>query len=377
MTTVIWATAAVCGFLTIMHLLSVATAIVRCRRGRHYVPASPDAPAVSLIRPVCGIENHGEETLRSTFTLDYPRYEIIFCVSRGDDPVVPLVRRLMAAHGHVPARLLVGEERINDNPKLNNVAKGWRAAVHDWIIIADSNVLMPPDYIQRMLARWLPRTGLVCSPPVGSAPVGLWAELECAFLNTFQVRWQYFADTIGLGFAQGKNMLWQRKVLENAGGIRALGAEPAEDAAATKIVRRAGLKVRLADEPFPQPLGYRSAADVWGRQLRWARLRRATFRHYYALEILVGGFWPLLGAVSVAAALEAPVISATLAFAMLWYGAEALLVLAAGWHLSWRSPLLWMLRDLLLPVLWVNGWIGTGFVWRGNYVQAVETGGTV
>jgi ceramide glucosyltransferase len=38
--------------------------------------------------------------------------------------------------------------------------------------------------------------------------------------------------------------------------------------------------VRLVDRPFPQPLGYRSAADVWRRQLRWARLRRASFFAY-------------------------------------------------------------------------------------------------
>jgi ceramide glucosyltransferase len=25
-----------------------------------------------------------------------------------------------------------------------------------------------------------------------------------------------------------------------------------------------------------------------------------------------------------------------------------------------------MLRDLLLPALWIDGWFGTGFVWRGH-----------
>ena len=44
------------------------------------------------------------------------------------------------------------------------------------------------------------------APPVGSHPDGFWAALECAFLNTYQARWQYFADTLGLGFAQGKTL---------------------------------------------------------------------------------------------------------------------------------------------------------------------------
>ena len=36
-------------------------------------------------------------------------------------------------------------------------------------------------YLQRLMAAWRPDTGLVCSPPIGGAPLGFWAELECAF----------------------------------------------------------------------------------------------------------------------------------------------------------------------------------------------------
>jgi len=50
-------------------------------------------------------------------------------------------------------------------------------------------------------------------------------------------------------------MMWRREVLDRAGGIRALAAEIAEDAASTKIIRAQGLKVRLVDMPFEQPLG--------------------------------------------------------------------------------------------------------------------------
>jgi hypothetical protein len=57
-----------------------------------------------------------------------------------------------------------------------------------------------------------------------------------------------------------------------AGGIRALGAEAAEDAASAKIVRAAGLRVRLVDEPFQQPLGRRSLKEVW-----WREHGRSTF----------------------------------------------------------------------------------------------------
>src|SRR5262252_6680107 len=259
---------------------------------------------VSIVRPVCGIENFGEATLRSGFELDYPNYELIFCAATANDPVVPLVRQLIAQYPELPAQLLIGNETISDNPKLNNVCKGWRAATHDWLVMADSNVLMPRDYIQRLRAAWRPDTGLVASPPIGGRPDGFWAELECAFLNTHQARWQYVADSIGIGFAQGKSMLYRKSDVERAGGIRLLASEPAEDAATTKLVRAAGLRVRLVDAPFEQPLGYRSAGEVWARQLRWAKLRQASFRQYYALEILAGGLGPLTAAAYVFAALD-------------------------------------------------------------------------
>src|SRR3712207_6687055 len=157
-----------------------------------------------------------------------PGYELVFCAEHQDDPAVEVVQRLMAAHPEIAARLLVGVDRISGNPKLNNCAKGWEAARYGWVVLADSNVLMPPDCIQRLMSSWRPDTGLVCSPPLGARPVGFWAEVECAFLNTFQARWQYAAEGAGLGFAHGKSMLWRRGFLEARGGIRALAARSEE-----------------------------------------------------------------------------------------------------------------------------------------------------
>jgi len=50
-----------------------------------------------------------------------------------------------------------------------------------------------------MMASWGNGVGIVCAPPIGSAPESLAAELECAFLNTYEARSQYAADACGLG----------------------------------------------------------------------------------------------------------------------------------------------------------------------------------
>ncbi|WP_426955005.1 ceramide glucosyltransferase [Muricoccus radiodurans] len=353
-----------CAVLTAANLLSLGVASSRLRpRSRR--PTTRTDP-VSIVRPVCGLEPFVEETLASGFRLDHPDYELIFCAERADDPVVPLVRGLIEAHPQVPARLLIGEDRISGNPKLNNCVKGWQAARHGWIVLADSNVLMPPDYLQHLLDAWRDDTGLVCSTPLGSHAGNFAAWMECAFLNTLQARWQYFGEAIGLGFAQGKSMLWQRDFLEAQGGIRALGAEIAEDAAATKLVRAAGRHVHLVDAPFEQPLGRRTPRQVWLRQLRWARLRRVTFPLFFAPELFSGAAVPMvLGLVAAGAAgVSLPLVAAALL--LLWYGPEAALARAKGWPLSWRLLPAFLARDATIPVLWLGGWTTGATVWRGN-----------
>ena len=123
---------------TIAHAASIFIAAVRLRRaGPGEPPPFQQPPPVSLVRPLCGIDNFAADTLRSTFELNYPRCEILFCVASAKDAVVPLIEALMAEQPEAAARLLVGDEKVSNNPKLNNVLKGWRAARHDWIIIAD------------------------------------------------------------------------------------------------------------------------------------------------------------------------------------------------------------------------------------------------
>jgi ceramide glucosyltransferase len=366
-----WA-ASFCAVSTGIHLTGLAMTAARFRGHRLPVQATEREPPVSVLRPVCGIDNFATETLASSFGIDYPDYEIIFCAARADDPVVAVVRRLILAHPDVRARLLVGDDRLSANPKLNNIIKGWDAATHRWIVIADSNVLMPRDYIRRLLARWRPDTGVVCSMPIGARPHNFWAEIECAFLNTLQARYQYVSESLGCGFAQGKTMLFRRDIIERGGGIRALAAEIAEDAATTKIVRSLGLHVHLVDKPFEQPLGSRTAREVWSRQLRWARLRRASFPWLFLPEIFLGSALPVL-AVAVAAAgygLSVPTAVATLL--AVWFAAEIALAQSAGWHPSGRSAMALLVRDLLLPMLWISTLLGDDFVWRGNDMTVGE-----
>jgi len=350
-----------------VHIATCALAAARCRTSREPVPRPRDCPPVTLVRPLCGVEPYSRDTLASTFGIAYANYEILFCVECADDPIVPLVQRIIVAHPQHKARLLIGRDPISANPKLNNMLKGFREAKHGHIVFVDSNVYTPPGYLDQLVDALEGGAGLVSAPPVGQAPNGIWSEIECAFLNTYQARIQYAVDTLGFGFAQGKTLFFRRETLEN-GGFELLAAEPAEDAAATKLIRRGGGRVRLAG-PFAQLIGPRTARRMWNRQLRWARLRRASFPLLYAPEILAGSIPPLLSLMVAAALMNISAAEAALAFLVLWYAPEFLLARLSGWPASIVAMLL---RDLMLAPLFVAGCLGNGFEWHGHRMNAAQ-----
>ena len=49
-----------------------------------------------------------------------------------------------------------------------------------------------------------------------------------------------------------------------------------------------------------------------------------------------------------------------------------LLAALSGWHLPLLYPLHALVRDIMLPVLWFEGWRGHDFVWRGNAMSVDE-----
>lgn len=83
---------------------------------------------VTILRPVSNLEYGLRRTLASTFELDHKHYEIIFCVADKNDKAIPLIESLISEYPDADAKLLIGNDKISDNPKLNNLVKGWHQA---------------------------------------------------------------------------------------------------------------------------------------------------------------------------------------------------------------------------------------------------------
>lgn len=363
------ALAAFAAATTAGHLVS--TGLVLKRYAAKAPAPAADLPFITLLRPLCGLDPLDAETLGSSFVQDYPQYEVIFCVARADDPVIPLVNSLIARHPDRPARLLIGDNPITANPKLNNLHKGWQTANAEWVAMADSNLLLPPDYLQTLVASWRYDSGLVSSPPVGLRPEGLAASIECAFLNGNQARLQLAADSLGMGFAQGKTLFWRRDILDRAGGLRALGCDLAEDVCATKLVRGRGRKVTLTPRAFAQPIGRRRFRAVWDRQLRWSRVRRDGFPRLFLAEALNT---PVLSALAIGLCFGP---AAAMALLCLLYLAEGVMLARCGWPHGPRDLLAMPLRDTLILPLWLASFGARGFRWRGTDMEpAADTAST-
>lgn len=360
-------TALMAVFLGLLGLHLATAAASAWRYGPRRTSWRGPRPAITLLRPVCGLDGFDLETLESSFRLDHPDYEIIFCAARADDPACAPLRAMIARHPRRRARLLVGEDRITANPKLNNLLKGWAAAEGSHVAMADANLLLPPDYLDRLLEVWTADCALVTSPPAGTRPGNLWGAVECAFLNGFQARWQLAADSAGQGFAQGKTLFVEKAWLDGVGGLAALGRNLAEDVAFTRLVRENGRKVRLVRRIFSQPVGQRSLRAVWDRQLRWSRVRRDGFPALFALEILLGALPPALLLAVIAPVWILPMLA-------LWYGVELALARLAGWPAGPRDLEAMLLRDLMLPALWLATWARRGFEWRGTAMEVARDG---
>ncbi len=320
----------------------------------------------SIICPLCESDDLLPVTLDSFFHINITDYEVIFAADPQSLAAVAVARTICDRYPHVQSQIVVSAATYCLNPKLNNLQKAWLETKGEWILMSDCNVMLPPDAFDRLDERWSKRVGMVCSPPIGSKPSNFVAEIECAYLNTFQAKYQILSDWLGHGFVQGKVMYCNKSQFTELGGIEVLDYEACEDAAATKLVRAAGLQVRLSRKLFDQPLGRRTIQKIWKRQLRWAKLRRVTFPLLYSFEILVtplpflftlfGNHW-MMSIVSLCAC----------------YTGECCLAKWNGWFLSWRSPFAMIARDFLLLTMWFGGWFGSSIQWSGNELPLYPT----
>src|SRR3569833_654542 len=117
----------------------------RIFRQPEVIPEPTLTPPISILKPIRGLDPDAWDNLVSFCRLDYPVYEILFCVDADDASVLSLLDRLMAAFPERGIRVLHGSGRIATNDKAAKQTRQEREAKYEHVVISDSDVRVRPD----------------------------------------------------------------------------------------------------------------------------------------------------------------------------------------------------------------------------------------
>ncbi|HVV71019.1 MAG TPA: glycosyltransferase, partial [Verrucomicrobiae bacterium] len=126
-------------------------------------PASSFQPGITLLKPLKGCDETTQDCLRSWLDQRYQGpVQIIFAVASAEDPVCKSVRNLLDSFPDANAQLLICGPLAGANLKVSKLLEAERLAVHDFVVVSDADVKVPPDFLQNaVLPLQQPEVGLV------------------------------------------------------------------------------------------------------------------------------------------------------------------------------------------------------------------------
>lgn len=326
-------------------------------------------PPVSILKPLAGLDDNLFGNLESFCRLDYPAYEIIFCLASPNDPAHAIARKVRARFPRTPITIVVSSASEGHNPKVRNMLAGYRGSRHDVVLVSDSNVEVDPSYLKATVRPLLtPGVGLVTNPVRGRGGRSLGSHLENLHMNTFVAGGTAFLFRfLRLPCVVGKSMLFRKSSLETLGGLRAFRDFLAEDYVIGREFHRAGLRVVLAPHAVTNVNIHCGTKRFLSRHSRWGKLRRRLGGPHYLGELLGN---PVFVAACAAVARPGAITLALLGAAA---GGAAL---CAAWtarlldaRVSLPLYLLVPVKDLLIGALWFVPLVSMKVAWRGNRLR--------
>ena len=322
--------------------------------------ASATAPAtapITVLKPLCGFEDRLEANLDTLCRQTHPHYQIVFGVRDAGDPAIGVVRRLEARYPGLDIALVVDPRVHGGNLKVSNLINMMSAARHPWLVLADSDIAVEPDYLERVTAPLAdPQVGIVTCLYRGIPAGGLWTRVGALFIDT------WFAPSVAVAsrggsseFGFGATIALRADALRAIGGFEALKDRLADDFWLAELTRRQGLATILSDVVVGTDVTEHSLSALWQRERRWMQTIRSLNGPGYAFCFVT---------------FTLPMLVLGLLLAPAWWNlAIAAVGLLARMLLHRRaapaiSPLLAPLRDGLLLLEWLSGFAGATTRWR-------------
>ncbi|KAG2218479.1 hypothetical protein INT45_011660 [Circinella minor] len=380
-------------FLIVLSLLGQYVAQTRYTRkpSPQSSKLGQDAPGVSILRPLKGVDLELAENLRSSFEQRYPNFEIIYSVAKANDPAVSVVHQLMKEYPDVECRLIIGDRQVGINPKVNNMIKSYESAKYDIVWILDSNVHVDRDTLGRSVDELMqPGIGLVHHLPVAMQPTSYAAEVEHLFLDTNHAKMYLAINQVGLASCvMGKSNLYRRSDLDRAGGLGAFAQYMAEDNIIGEALWHQGLRHRMSADSACQVLGRITPSEYCRRRARWVRLRKyivtaATLTEPFTESIVC----VLMGAIGAHILFGTSLLWYFVFHWCAWFVNDWLLyrtlVKTASYARKPHQPLglyqftrAWISREVLALPLYLYAMVGTRITWRGQDYRCLSDGTAV
>jgi len=332
-------------------------------------------PAVSLLKPVKGLDPEMYASFASHCLQDYPgEYEIVFAAGSPDDPAVGAIERLRAEFPERAIRLVICPETLGTNGKVSSLAQALPAIRFDYILINDSDILVSPHYLRRIMggfaapSRTGGKIGMVTALYRGKAYRTVGSRMEALGIATDFVPSVLTARYLerGTRFGMGSTLAVSREALDAVGGFLPLVDYVADDYQLGAGISAKGYEVVLSREVVETSVPAYRFGEFLTHQMRWARtVRDARPWGYSGLVFSYGLAWALLNVAASGLSLESlALLSITLAARVavaLLVGGEIL-----GDHQVMRD--LWLLpaRDLVALAVWAWSYAGTTVEWRGE-----------
>ena len=359
-----------CAFGLLLYALQLVAVAVH-RRAPARAPRM--RRGISVLKPLCGLDDDLAANLECFAALDYAPYELLLGVRDRHDAAYPVA---VAFARRFPRRVRVVLQRGEPglNPKVNQLATLVRAARHEIVVVSDSNVRVAPEYLDEIAACLEdPRVGLVTHPIAGVAEARFGSLMDnlhlCASVGAGMIGAK---RVVGQDIVVGKSMALRKRDLRALGGFEAFADVLAEDYLLGKqISQTLGKRVVVGRRPVRNVSERRDARDFYRRYRRWSVMhRQAIGGPTYAAQALLNPTMVAaagvlahpslvtLGGLSIVAALK------------LAYDGAALKLLRGG-----RVPAAIVVaspaKDALLACAWAVGLWRREIDWRGNPLRVL------
>jgi len=372
---ILLAVAAIGTLSSTVYLGLVLAAVAKFRKESQkllYPPvADASLPAVSMIKPVHGLEPQLRENIESFFRQDYPKFEILFGADTDEDAALEIVREVGARYPHVASRIIVHGLPPWPNPQTYSLHCLSKEAKYGVLVASDSDVEVAPNYLREVAAPLLkPDIAMTTCLYRGKNVGDFWSNQTAMLMSVEEPAGTLVANLLeGMKFGLGPTIAVRKEALEKIGGYEKFYDYSANDFILGNLIHKAGYQVVLSSHIIDHIVNQSTFRKMLQNQLRW----RVTERYcrpkgYLGMGLIFAMPFGILGFLAAGLLGAWPLGTALLAWAVVNRLVEAY---AVGWMVLRDRPLLkkiWLYptRDLLGFIVWCMSFGGTKIAWRSS-----------